>query len=277
VKLVKRVVLGFKKMEKIKNNFNTLLLIILIIVVLLLSWKINLIKNNNQEVENDLKKSIIQNDKIVKEADGRYSKLIDYYNTENDLKESLKNSNEELYRTLKKQNTQILSLTSVVISLKDSISKGFGTFNKKDSNLIDLDIKYPEDKNPFIIWKGTVDKRTAFYNGNWVFGKMPIQIILSEDKRGLWKTTVNGPEWFKMDSIKIISLPPDEYSQNELKRLQFFVGGGYIKSLSNIPNSISIGGGLSIDGKHNIIVNATTNNQLGVSYFYNFQTKKKNK
>jgi hypothetical protein len=72
--------------------------------------------------------------------------------------------------------------------------------------------------------------------------------------------------------MTINSLPPNE---NNLKKLQFFVGGGYIKSLSNGPNAISVGGGVSYKGKHNLFLQATTNQELGLSYYYNFQRKKK--
>ena len=86
-----------------KNNFNTILLIILIIIILLLSWRIGNIKNDNQNLVDDLKKSIIMNDSLVKEAEGRYSKLVNYYNTEKDLKEQLKESNKDLYNIVKKK------------------------------------------------------------------------------------------------------------------------------------------------------------------------------
>ena len=135
-------------------------------------------------------------------------------------------------------------------------------------------LKYPNDKEPFINWNGSVDKQSAFYKGEWTFGKLPLQIVLTEESRGLWKSRLVGPEWLKVDSMTINSLPPND---NNIRNLQFFVGGGYIKSLSNGPNGITIGGGLSFKGKHNLLLQATTNKELGLSYYYNFQTKKKKK
>jgi len=95
-----------------------------------------------------------------------------------------------------------------------------------------LKLKYPEDKNPFITWDGSVNKNTAYYKGEWSFGKLPLQIVLTEEKRGLWKTRLIGPDWFKCDSLMVNSLPAEQYTENKARKLQFLVGGGYNKSLS---------------------------------------------
>lgn len=257
-------------------NFNTVLLTILIIIILFLSWRIGNIKNINDDAQDVLKKSIIFNDSLTKEADGQFSKLVNYYNTEKDLKKELKKSNEELYYLVKKNNEKILSLMNTVITLQGVVNEGFGKIDIKDTNKINLVLKYPVDsKEPFIKWNGSVDKNSAFYKGEWVFGKLPLQIVLTEEKRGLWNSRLIGPEWLKVDSMSINSLPPENYGDNQIKKLQFFVGGGYIKSLSNNPSAVSVGGGVSFNGKHNILLQATTNQDLGVSYYYNFQKKKK--
>lgn len=258
-----------------KDKFNSILLIILLIIIIFLGWRINAIQNANEDAQDALKKSIIMNDSLTKEADGRYAKLVNYYNTEKDLKNELKESNKELYNVIKKENERILSLTNAVITLQGVVNEGFANFDPNDSNKINLALKYPTDKEPFINWNGSIDKTSAFYKGEWTFGKLPLQIVLTEEKRGLWKSRLVGPDWLKVDSMTVNSLPAEEYVNNELKKLQFFVGGGYIKSLSNGPNSVSIGGGLSINGYHNILLQATTNKELGLSYYYNFQRKKK--
>jgi hypothetical protein len=258
-------------------NFNSILLIILIIIIVFLGWRIQSIKNTAEDAEESLKKSIIMNDSLTKEADGRYAKLVNYYNSEKDLKSELKKSNEELFNVIKKENERILSLTQAVVSLQGMVVEGFGKIDPQDSNKIKLVLRYPDEKNSFINWYGTVDKKTAFYKGEWNFGKLPLQIVLTEEERGIWKSRLIGPEWLKVDSMTINSIPPKDYVDNELAKLQFFVGGGYIKSLSDGPNGISVGGGLSINGHHNILLQTTTNKEVGLSYFYNFQKKKKKK
>lgn len=260
-----------------KDKFNSILLIILLIIIIFLGWRINSIQNANEDAQDALKKSIIMNDSLTKEADGRYAKLVNYYNTEKDLKEQLKESNKELYDVVKKENERILSLTNAVITLQGAVSEGFGRVNPNDSNKIDLALKYPNDKESFINWNGVIDKKSAFYKGEWSFGKLPLQVVLTEEKRGLWKSRLIGPDWLKVDSMTVNSLPAEDYSDKELKKLQFFVGGGYIKSMSNGSNAISVGGGLSYKGYHNLLLQANTNQELGISYYYNFQRKKKKK
>lgn len=264
-------------MEK-KDKFYIGMLGALLLVVLFLSWRIGDLKSDNQDTDEEMRKSIIAGASLVKEANGRYSKLVNYYNSEKDLKKELKETNEELYKTIKKQNERILSLTNAVISLQGAVSEGFGHTDPVDSNLINLTLKYPEDKSPFITWGGSVNKNTAHYKGEWSFGKLPLQIVLTEEKRGLWKTRLIGPDWFKCDSLMVNSLPAEEYTEKKERKLQFLVGGGYNKSLTPIgPDAISVGGGINVFSNHNIILNINTNKEVGINYYYKFQTFKKRK
>ena len=136
-----------------KDNFNSILLIILLVIILFLGWKINSINESNEDVQDALKKSIIMNDSLTKEADGRYAKLVNYYNTEKDLKNELKKSNEDLYKVIKKEDEKILNLTSAVITLQGIVNEGFVNLDSIDTNKVHLAIKYPNDKKPFIKWK----------------------------------------------------------------------------------------------------------------------------
>jgi hypothetical protein len=264
-------------MEK-KDKFLLAMLGGLIIVIIFLSWRIGILRSNSQDALDSIKKSIIANDVTVKEKDGQYAKLVDYYKSEKDLKNELKKSNEDLYKTIKKENERILSLTNAVLSLQGMVSEGFGHVDAVDSNLINLTLKYPEDKDPFITWGGSVNKVTSQYKGEWTFGKLPIQIILTEEKRGLWKTRFVGPDWFKADSLIVNSLPAEQYTDKKERNLQLMVGGGYYKSLSpSGPDAVSVGGGISIYDYHNIMLSVNTNKEIGLQYYYKFKTFKKRK
>jgi len=264
-------------MEK-KDRFYKIALGIMIIVVIFLSWKVGSSNNGNDKELIALRKSIIANDSLTKEKDGQYAKLVDYYNSEKDLKNELKQTNEELFKTIKKQNERLLSLTNVVITLQDMVSEGFGKEDPLDTNQINLTLKYPEDNDPFITWDGSINKNTAHYRGEWSFGKLPLQIVLTEESRGLWKTRVIGPEWFKLDSLTINSLPPEKYTEVIPRKLQFLLGGSYTKPLTpNGSNAIGFGGGINLFDKHNIIINANTNKEIGLHYYYKFKSTKKQK
>jgi hypothetical protein len=53
-------------------------------------------------------------------------------------------------------------------------------------------------------------------------------------------------------------------------------GGGYVRSLNrSVGDNISIGGGVSIVDRHHIILNATTNRDVGINYYYQFETLKR--
>lgn len=264
-------------MEK-RDRFYLMMIGGLILVVLFLAWRVGGKNKKIDDVAEELKRSIIENDSLKKEENGRYAKLVDYYKTDKDLKTELKESNSDLYKVIKKQNERILSLTSAVITLQGQVSEGVGQINPNDTNKIDLSLKYPNDNNPFINWVGNVDKKTAYYKGEWVFGKLPLQIVLTEEKRGIWKSRLVGPEWLIVDSMSINSLPPEKYTATTPRKLQFLVGGGYNKSLVvNGPRSLSVGLGLNLFDKHNIIVNTNTNKEIGINYYYKFQSFKRRK
>jgi len=250
------------------------------ILVLLLSWvllTLNRIKSESVDQLDSLKKSIIASDSLIRESEGRYSKLVDYYHTEKELKNELKDSNRELYEIIKKQNERILILSNSIVTLKSAISEGFGSIDKADTNLIDLALTYPTEKDPFIKWDGFIRKDDARYKGQWTFGKLPIQILVTEESRGLWKHRIVGPDWFIVDSLDVKSLPPDKFPPAE-KKLQYLLGASYLHSLNNANSgSIGVGVGLNIINQHSLILSATTNQEVGLSYYYKFKSVKRTK
>jgi hypothetical protein len=262
-----------------KENFQRLLIGILLLLLIWLAWRLEVFRKDSFTQNDELKKSIIAADSLVKEADGRYAKLVNYYNSEKTLKRELQKSNSELYKIIKKQDERVLSLTSTIISLNSKIDEGFGKINPLDSNQIELALRYPSKEDPFIKWDGNLDRISAKYFGEWTFGKLPLQIILTEEKRGLWKHRLVGPEWLTVDSLRIESLPPDQYTPTVDRKIQFLLGGGYYTSLVN-PNwgSINIGVGVNLFNQHNLILGATTNQEVGLNYYYQFKAvKKRNK
>jgi len=250
---------------------------ILVGVILLLLFKNCQIQKGADRDITELKKSIIASDKLTKEADGRYAKLVDYYASQGDLMKELKESNKDLYKTIKKQDERLLSITSSIITLDQKIVHGFAEPDPIDTNRLNLSLKYPDEKDPFVYWDGWVNKNTAAYKGTFSFGKLPIQIILTEDTRGLWKSRIVGPEWLKVDSLSIKSLPPAEYASVKPKTIQWLVGGNYIHSLNNTGQGVGVNFGLSLFDKHNLIIGANTLNQVSLGYMYKIKTFKRNK
>ncbi len=228
------------------------------------------------EIE-DLRRSIIDSDKLKKEADGQYAKLVDYYNSQRDLMNDLKKSNRSLYETIKQQDERLLSITSAVITLDERVVQGFAKVDPADTNNLNLSLKYPDEKDPFVFWDGFVNKHTAAYQGKFSFGKLPIQVVLTEESRGLWKSRIIGPTWLKVDSMSIESLPPDSYPIVKAKNIQWLFGGSYIQGLNSNGNGIGINLGLNLYDRHNILVGANTLNQVSVGYLYKIKSFKRNK
>jgi hypothetical protein len=243
------------------------LIIILVILLLGSTWYSRYEQKKLYQKIEEGNKIIVESDETTKEDDGQYAKLVDYFNTEKELNQQLKSQNKELYNLIKKQDEKLLMINNTVISMKQELAEGFGNINEKDTNLIDLKLNYPTDGDSFITWNGYVNRNNAFYSGNWNFGKLPLQVVMTETDRGLWKSRLIGPDWLLVDSIEINSLPLPTIE--EQGNLSLILGGGYIKSFDpNGINAVSIGGGLRFKD-HKIIVNATTNKEIGFSYYYN--------
>lgn len=230
-----------------------------------------------QEVQKG-NKAIVEMDKTKKEADGQYAKLVDNFNTQRDLTKELKEQNKELYKQLKSNNERILMMNNSIVSLKGQIAEGFGQFDSIDSTTINLALKYPNETDWFINWEGSIDTKTAFYKGDWKFGRLPLQVVLTETERGIWNSRLIGPDWLLVDSIDVKALKPEEIVKPREKRnFGFMLGGGYIKSFNpNINDGVSIGTGLYYKN-HSLLINGTTNMNVGFNYYYRFTSFKKNR
>lgn len=254
---------------------------IVVLIVLLMMSKCE----NNQmqkELRDQLKetnKEIVKNSKLIKEKDGQYAKLVDNFNTQKDLLKQLKEENKDLYKTIKSNDEKLLMINNTLVTLQKKVVEGFGKFNPNDSNLIDLTLKYPDEKDWFISWDGSVHKKTAFYKGDWTFGKLPLKIVLTETKKGLWNSRLIGPDWLIVDSMEVKALAPEEMPPSpyipQPRNYGFMFGGGYIKSLSTtVDNGLSVGVGFYLKN-HSLIFNATSTNTLGFNYYYKFISFKK--
>lgn len=254
---------------------------IMVLIILLMMSKCENTKMQ-KELYNQIRetnKEIVKNSKLIKEKDGQYSKLVNNFNTQKDLLNQLKEENKDLYKTIKKNDEKLLMITNTLVTLQKQVIEGFGKFNPKDSNLIDLSLKYPNDRDWFISWDGSINKNTAFYKGNWNFGKLPLKVVLTQTENGLWNSRLIGPEWLVVDNMEVNALDPKEMPPvpyiPQPRNYGFMLGGGYVKSFSTaINDALSVGAGFYFKN-HSIIINGTSNNTLNFNYYYKFITFKK--
>ena len=191
--------------NRIKDTILYTLIVILILFLIFGAWKSHAERKRLEEIIQEGNKMIVQLDKTTKEGDGQYTKLVNYFNTEKDLNKDLKEQNKELYKLIKEQDEKLLILNNSIISLRGQLDEGFGSINEEDTNKIDIKLNYPNDEDNFITWDGFVNRENAFYKGEWKFGELPLQIIMTETNRGLWKSRLVGPKWLKVDSIEVNS------------------------------------------------------------------------
>lgn len=250
-----------------KDNILYGLIMILIVILLLMFWNNSRQQKKLQDKIEEGNKMIIEMDSLTKEGDGQYTKLVNYFNTEKDLNNQLKEQNKDLYKLIKKQDERLLMINNTVITLQGQLTEGFGSINQTDTNLIDLKLKYPSESDNFISWDGVVNRKNAFYSGEWSFGKLPLQLVMTETDRGIWKHRIIGPDWLVVDSMEINSLPLPTIEKP--KNFGVLFGGGYVHSFNTVsPNAVTVGVGIRFKS-HNLIINGTSNQQLGFNYYYN--------
>jgi hypothetical protein len=252
-------------------------ILILILLLIFSNCRYNKMQEKLYDEITKGNQAIVEMDRIQKEREGQYAKLVNNFLTEKDLSSELKEQNKELHKQIKKNGERLLMMNNSIITLKGQIDEGFGRFNPDDSTVIDLDLKYPNDNDWFVNWYGSIDTKTAFYKGDWKFGKLPLQVILTETERGLWNSRLIGPDWLLVDSIEVKALKPEDIVKPREKRnIGFMLGGGYIRDFNpNGKDGISLGVGTYYKN-HSLILNGTTNSTVGLSYYYRFNSYKKN-
>jgi predicted RND superfamily exporter protein len=265
-------------MKNLKDKILYVLIFVLILIIIFFHWKNQSIQNDMLDKLRESNRTIIEMDKTQKEADGRYAKLVNYYSNQNEMMQSIGEKNKELSKLLKSQGEKILMLNESIISLEGSVNSGDISFEGPDSNIINLSMKYPDSDDPFINWNGKIFTDKSTYSGEWKFGKLPIEILLTETDRGLWKSRIIGPDWLKVDSINVKSLPPKDFSsEEEFRKFGLIFGGGYLKSINQgTPNALTILAGAYYQN-HQLLLNGTSVGHIGLTYQYRLNSKKKKK
>ena len=108
----------------IKFNKDTLYFILMIFLIIIILWLTWSNQRSQQKLLDEIEKSnreLIKLDVLKKQADGHYSKLVNYYNSQRDLNRQLAQSNSNLSSILKKQEERLLMINNSIISLRGAI------------------------------------------------------------------------------------------------------------------------------------------------------------
>ncbi len=236
---------------------------------LLFIWFIVDRRSTESKIEK-LRKEIIYKDVLVKEKDGQYKKIVNYYTTKKELAESLKKHNSTLAKELKDKNERILILTHSVITFKEKKNIVTGVIIEKGDSTVKFEAFYPDKEKFFVKHSGLVSLKNSNLTSDWSFGKMPIDLVISEDKNGIWNYRISGSDFLVVDKLTVNSLPRKEFvaPENKIKLFSFLVGGGLQQNLITKQYSLKAGAGVQIRNKSMVMVDVNTKNMIGISYFH---------
>lgn len=265
-------ILGFFKNNKdrilSKDTFYVAIIVGLIIMLLLKGCE----GNNKDAMTDSLKKEIVAKDKIYQEQNGSYHKLVNTFNSERDLKEELRIQNVNILETVKAQNEKILSLTNAMITFATKTDNNIPVTVTKDQtgkDVLNFVTRYPDKigEPNFITYTGNIRTSDEKLSGEWTFDKLKFAVILTEQKDGLWATRIKGPDFLKVDSITVNSLPKEQIAST--KNFFLLAGGGVKTELGMSNVIIGLNGG--IEYKKNIgYLELNTNKVVGLTYLRKF-------
>lgn len=258
--------------EYFKKN---VLLFGLIGIILILLFVIFQSKRDIKQLSNNvigLQKEILASDSLRKLSDGNYTKLIDSFKSQKELLSELKVSNKDLYNRIKDNGEKITQLNQYFISFKSKLDSGFALV--KDSNNYELTLFYPQKTDWFVNWNGLINRNNGKYLGNWNFGKLKFGVTVTQQKNGLWRTYVSGPDFLLLDSIRVEALMVD----NPLKErnVEFLTGLGYRWNPFKNEKNLVFSGGLQWKNSNIILLDIATDNTISGKFIYKFKSYKQN-
>lgn len=199
------------------------------------------IKLKSRDKENEiLKKEILAKDTLINHGNGDYSKLVNNFETQKSLNDSLKKNNKELYDIIKKNGEKTISNTSIVFVPIDKDTESKGTIDKKDSTF-SYNAFYPDEKKPFISYKSKINLNTQEVKSSWKFNPIDVNIVVTEKENGMWNSHIDAPDYFKVNKLTVNALPKEEIANVKTKKIDFYGGVGVIKINENIKPTINLG------------------------------------
>lgn len=238
----------------------------ILLIVLAFLWLTS--RCSNEKLDKYWKRYTIEQDSIKKDMEGTYAKLVDNIsNSKRDLQKKLKAKNDSLSDLIKKKDEKILSLTEYAFTLKNRPVKTVTVYrDPKDSSIVINDY-YPDSINYFIKHITRYNIKSNIGSGEFKFGKLNIDAVLTETKEGLWNARLVGPDWFVVDKIEVNSLPPGDYNSS-VKRFYWLIGGGGTKYIDRF--AINATGGININNSWLILGDISTYPSYGAKLLKQF-------
>jgi hypothetical protein len=196
----------------------------IILALLALSGSVALWLKQNRDRITGLKRAVLARDSMILVRDGLYTKLVDDTKKEKDLRKKLEEQYQDIYKIVKRLEEkpgQIIETVITAPSKKDTITL-------RDTIIQDIAYPmfrdyYPSKENYFIEHTSIIGKDVA--EGYWSFTDIPLGIIITQEKTGMWKSYLDGPDWLTVSSLEVNSLPIKSVTFDPPK-IEWLGGGG---------------------------------------------------
>lgn len=208
-----------------------------IIILLLLIGFIQHKRGQRQGVSlSEYKKQLAITDSLYQDSKGVYNKLIKDFKKTRHLNKELKVKNRDLYDSVKKSKgktviTQYIELEPETIL--DTIVIEGKTVRDTIRHFESFKAFYPNEEEKFATY--SVNKRNGILTGTWDFDTISLDLAIVEEKRGIFYVKTDTPEWLKVRSVEVQSLPLSPLRKNNF---DFVIGAGVGKNYSAMSNNI---------------------------------------
>lgn len=184
-----------------------------------------------------LQKELAKRDSLFQVADGAYKKLVADYYTERELLEVLSQENKELHTLTKTLKAKVVYYQTLTMKPNDRVDTVYVRTTERDNVLS----YYPDKEVGFI--KYTRTYFDEYYIDNWKFNTLPISILIQEEQKGVFTSTIKGASWITISDMQVRSLPLDNITQ---KKLSFYTGLGLGYNLTDnykhkVVSDVSVG------------------------------------
>lgn len=243
----------------IKQNLIPIILILTVIGLIVYMLFLEAAHDNRVD---QLKTTILANDKLIKVKDGQYTKLVNDQKTLKELKEEVKGISKDVYNEIRNNKETIVNNTGVSVrpvtkTIVDTVfidSTGTRRFTSY----------YPNKDSAFVTHRSTIVGNLA--TNTWDFKPLKINVIVTEQKDGMYRARLIGPTWLEADEVTVNSLPMNSITERKFKYLLGGSGGYDFNS-----RGISVGVYTGVRYKGNIVlINGATNKVVSIGYIKEF-------
>lgn len=234
--------------------------------------KPNMALNELKKQNEILKKEIIAKDTLQKLADGKYSKLVNTYNSASDLNKILRDSMKLVSDSISKRKERVLFVDQNNITFKNKTGKSVAVANSDST--YSFSSYYPDKTNFFIQHDGILNTKTKSVADAWKFSNVNLNVVVTERKDGLWDSYIDGPDFLKVNSVKVNSLPAEKYvPKSEQPKSLVFYGGLGLRGNPDViitNKDLLIKGAITYKDKYMIQADYGTDKKVGLGVLVSF-------